>query len=64
MLANLVFARRIGIEPKKPKIKLPQLSHYFSMRIDSKKGLPKGYLRNLAGNIPKGFSFKVPKGLL
>jgi putative transposase len=40
VLANLVFARRLGVELKKPRIKLPQLSHYFSMQIEQRKRPP------------------------
>jgi hypothetical protein len=34
VLANIVVAKRLHIEPKKPIIKLRQLTHYFSRRLE------------------------------
>jgi hypothetical protein len=34
VLANVALARKLHIELKKPRIKLSQLAHYFSMQIE------------------------------
>jgi len=44
--ANVILARKLRMELKKPRIKLSQLAHYFRRQIEQPCSLPKPHLRN------------------